>query len=81
VAHDDARRAFPLAVDHVKIGMAHAGRDHPHGDLAVTRRIQLEILDARRLVRSHEHGTARAHRPSVTRRTGTAGTCRRSGCR
>ncbi len=64
VAHDDRRRAIPLAVADMEVGVAHARGEHPHADLARPRLAQLELADDDRLPRpprGRRHGPGSRH--------------------
>jgi hypothetical protein len=43
----------------VEVGVADPGREHPHADLARSRLVEREVLDAERLARPLDH--CRAH--------------------
>ncbi len=45
VAHDDRRRAIPLPVADVEVGVAHPRGQHPHEDLAGTWRLERQVAD------------------------------------
>ncbi len=77
VAQDDRGRAIPLAVADVQVGMAHAGGQHPHPDLAGTWLDELELADLDRTPDRLEHrGAYGGRHVSADRRrsTGRAGT-------
>ena len=77
VAHRDRRRAGPLAVADVEVGMAHAGGEDPHPDLARPRLGEGQRLDRHRRPRHPQDRRAGGgHIASLARRrsAGRAGT-------